>query len=67
MAESYSNLYKMRITGLGFHCLWALGQTRMALAIFTRSIIKKNLFQFLTMAITRDFTYIDDIVDGIKN
>ena len=69
MAESYSNLYKMRITGLRFFTVYGpWGRPDMALAIFTRSIIKNKPISIFNYGNhTRDFTYIDDIVNGIKN
>ena len=55
MAECYSNLYNMRITGLRFFTVYGpWGRPDMALSIFTRSIIKKNLFQSLIMVIMRE-------------
>ena len=67
MAECYSNLYNMRITGLRFFTVYGpWGRPDMALSIFTRSIIKKkpvSVFNYGNHE--RDFTYVEDIANGI--
>ena len=37
----------------------------MALFKFTKAILEENLLKYIIMEITRDFTYIDDIVEGV--
>lgn len=67
MAHSYASLYKMRITGLRFFTVYGpWGRPDMAPMIFADAITSNetiNLFNNGDMY--RDFTYIDDIVDGI--
>ena len=67
MAHTYSHLFNIPSTGLRFFTVYGpWGRPDMALFIFTKSIIegeKINLFNHGNML--RDFTYIDDIVNGI--
>ena len=67
MAEAYSNLYSLPITGLRFFTVYGpYGRPDMAYFGFTKSIIEGspiNLFNNGDMF--RDFTFIDDIVDGM--
>jgi UDP-glucuronate 4-epimerase len=67
MAYSYSHLYKVPTTGLRFFTVYGpWGRPDMAFSLFTDKImnnIKLNLFNYGEMF--RDFTYIDDIVEGI--
>ena len=67
MAHTYSNLYGLPTTGLRFFTVYGpWGRPDMALFIFTRAIIEgKPLQVFNHGKHTRDFTYIDDIVQGI--
>ena len=67
MAHAYSNLYLLPTTGLRFFTVYGpYGRPDMALFLFTKAILEGNpidVFNFGKMK--RDFTYIDDIVDGI--
>jgi UDP-glucuronate 4-epimerase len=67
MAHSYSHLFRIPTTGLRFFTVYGpWGRPDMALFIFTRNILGGkpiNLFNFGKHI--RDFTYIDDIVDGV--
>ena len=67
MAYSYSNIYRIPTTALRFFTVYGpFGRPDMSLFKFTKSILnnqKINLFNSGNH--TRDFTYVDDIVDGI--
>ena len=67
MAHSYSHLYGMKTTGLRFFTVYGpWGRPDMALFLFTKGILDGepiNIFNNGDMI--RDFTYIDDIVEGI--
>ena len=67
MAHSYSNLFNLPTTGLRFFTVYGpWGRPDMALFKFTKSIIenkKINIFNYGNHS--RDFTYVDDIVEGI--
>lgn len=67
MAHSYSNLYDLPTTGLRFFTVYGpWGRPDMALFLFTKNIIEEkpiNVFNYGKMR--RDFTYIDDIVEGV--
>src|SRR4030067_1460990 len=67
MAHTYSNLYKIPTTGLRFFTVYGpWGRPDMALFIFTKSIAEgKPIDVYNNGKMRRDFTYIDDIVDGI--
>lgn len=67
MAHSYSNLYKLPTTGLRFFTVYGpWGRPDMALFKFTKNIIEgKPIDIYNHGKHTRDFTYIDDIVEGI--
>ncbi len=69
MATSYSHLYKMDTVGLRFFTVYGpWGRPDMALFKFTKNIIKgKPIEVFNKGKHERDFTYVDDIVDGIIN
>ena len=68
IAHSYSHLYQMPCTGLRFFTVYGpFGRPDMAYYSFTKAIdqgIPINVFNNGEML--RDFTYIDDIVDGIS-
>ncbi|NOT74821.1 MAG: NAD-dependent epimerase [Cyclobacteriaceae bacterium] len=68
MAHAYSNLYHLPTTGLRFFSAYGpYGRPDMALFIFTKAIIEGrpiDIYNFGKMR--RDFTYVDDIVGGIK-
>ncbi|WP_319469928.1 NAD-dependent epimerase [uncultured Pseudodesulfovibrio sp.] len=67
MAHSYSSLYDLPTTGLRFFTVYGpWGRPDMALFLFTKNIIEEkpiNVFNYGKMR--RDFTYIDDIVEGV--
>jgi UDP-glucuronate 4-epimerase len=67
MAHTYSNLYKIPTTGLRFFTVYGpWGRPDMALFIFTNKIVQgKPIDVYNNGKMRRDFTYIDDIVDGI--
>jgi len=67
MAHAYSYLYKLPTTGLRFFTVYGpWGRPDMALFKFTKNILEeKPIDVFNNGKHTRDFTYIDDIVDGI--
>ena len=67
MAHTYSYLYKLPTTGLRFFTVYGpWGRPDMALFKFTKNILKnKPIDVFNHGKHTRDFTYIDDIVEGI--
>ena len=67
MAHAYSYLYKLPSTGLRFFTVYGpWGRPDMALFKFTKAIIEgKTIEVFNNGKHTRDFTYIDDIVNGV--
>ena len=67
MAYTYSHLYNIPTTGLRFFTVYGpLGRPDMAYFSFTKSILaKKEIKVFNYGKMRRDFTYIDDIVEGI--
>ncbi|MDQ6718642.1 MAG: NAD-dependent epimerase [Gemmatimonadota bacterium] len=67
MAHSYSHLYGMPTTGLRFFTVYGpWGRPDMALFLFTKAIIAGEPIQLFNQGkMLRDFTYIDDIVDGV--
>jgi UDP-glucuronate 4-epimerase len=67
MAHSYSNLYQIPTTGLRFFTVYGpYGRPDMALFYFTKSIIEgKPIDVFNYGKHRRDFTYIDDIAEGV--
>ena len=67
MAHSYSHLYKIPTTGLRFFTVYGpFDRPDMALQKFTRSIISGKAIKVFNFGKhKRDFTYIDDIVEGL--
>jgi UDP-glucuronate 4-epimerase len=67
MAHTYSNLYGLPTTGLRFFTVYGpFGRPDMALFMFTRNIIDgKPIDVFNYGNHRRDFTYVDDIVEGV--
>ena len=67
MAHTYSNLYGLPTTGLRFFTVYGpYGRPDMALFMFTKNIIEgKPIDVFNYGKHKRDFTYIDDIVEGV--
>ncbi len=68
LAECYSHLFEIKCIGLRFFTVYGpWGRPDMATFIFTKKILEKkriDIFNYGKMQ--RDFTYIDDIVDGIQ-
>jgi len=67
MAHSYSHLYQLPTTGLRFFTVYGpWGRPDMALFKFTRAMIAGEKIQVFNYGNhRRDFTYVDDIVEGI--
>ncbi len=67
MAHSYSHLFGIPTTGLRFFTVYGpWGRPDMALFLFTKAILEgKPIDVFNNGQMKRDFTYIDDIVDGV--
>ncbi len=67
MAHSYSSIYKLPCTGVRFFTAYGpFGRPDMSLFKFTESIINNKPIELYNNGNhDRDFTYIDDIVDGI--
>ncbi len=67
MAHCYAHLYRMPCSGLRFFTVYGpWGRPDMALFLFTKAIIENKpieVFNFGKMQ--RDFTYIDDIAEGV--
>ena len=67
MAHTYSELYELPTTGLRFFTVYGpWGRPDMALFLFTRAILageKIKVFNYGNHR--RDFTYVDDIVEGV--
>jgi UDP-glucuronate 4-epimerase len=67
MSESYAHLYAIPLTGLRFFTVYGpWGRPDMAVWKFTERILRREPIQLYNHGkMRRDFTYIDDIVDGI--
>ena len=67
MAHSYSHLFQLPTTGLRFFTVYGpWGRPDMALFKFTRNILENQPIEVFNHGNhTRDFTYIDDIVEGL--
>ncbi len=67
MAHSYAHLYKLPCTGLRFFTVYGpWGRPDMALFKFTKGILEgAPIPVFNSGKMVRDFTYIDDIVEGV--
>ncbi|TCI01571.1 NAD-dependent epimerase [Corallincola luteus] len=67
MAHTYSHLYGMPTTGLRFFTVYGpWGRPDMALFLFTKAILEgKPIDVYNHGKMQRDFTYVDDIVEGI--
>ena len=67
MAHTYSHLYGLPSTGLRFFTVYGpWGRPDMAPMLFTKSILEgKPISVFNYGEMKRDFTYIDDIVEGV--
>ena len=67
IAHSYSHLYGLAATGLRFFTVYGpWGRPDMALFLFTKSILAGKPIQvFNNGEMTRDFTYVDDIIESL--
>ncbi len=67
MAHTYSHLYGLATTGLRFFTVYGpWGRPDMALFLFTRKILAGEPIEVFNHGEhTRDFTYVDDIVEGV--
>ncbi len=67
MAHTYSHLYAMPVTGLRFFTVYGpWGRPDMALFKFTRNILAGDPIEVFNYGkCQRDFTYVDDIVEGV--
>ncbi|MEX0900443.1 MAG: NAD-dependent epimerase [Gammaproteobacteria bacterium] len=67
MAHTYSHLYGLPVTGLRFFTVYGpWGRPDMAAFLFTKAILSGKPIQVFNRGdMQRDFTYIDDIVEGI--
>ncbi len=67
MAHTYSHLFTLPTTGLRFFTVYGpWGRPDMALFLFTKAILDDKLIKIFNYGkMKRDFTYIDDIVEGI--
>src|SRR5881296_3219119 len=67
MAHSYAHLYGLPCTGLRFFTVYGpWGRPDMALFLFTKAILEgKPIDVFNYGKMQRDFTYVDDIVEGV--
>nr|MBV6629026.1 NAD-dependent epimerase [Oceanococcus sp. HetDA_MAG_MS8] len=67
MAHSYSHLFRLPTTGLRFFTVYGpWGRPDMALFLFTKNILEGKPIQVFNHGNhTRDFTYVDDIVEGV--
>ncbi|MEZ4947135.1 MAG: NAD-dependent epimerase [Cyclobacteriaceae bacterium] len=67
MAHTYSSLYNLPTTGLRFFTVYGpYGRPDMALFLFTKAILEgKPIDVYNHGKMKRDFTYVDDIVEGI--
>jgi UDP-glucuronate 4-epimerase len=67
MAHSYSHLYRIPTTGLRFFTVYGpWGRPDMAMFLFTKAILAGEPIQLFNHgAMRRDFTYVDDIVEGV--
>lgn len=67
MAHSYAHLYGLPVTGLRFFTVYGpWGRPDMSIFLFTKAILEgKPIDVFNNGNMRRDFTYIDDIVEGV--
>jgi len=67
MSHVYSHLYGIPVSGLRFFTVYGpWGRPDMALFIFTKAILEGREIEIFNQGdMVRDFTYIDDIVEGI--
>jgi len=67
MAHSYAHLFSLPVTGLRFFTVYGpWGRPDMSLFLFTRNILAGEPIQVFNYGKhSRDFTYIDDVVEGV--
>jgi UDP-glucuronate 4-epimerase len=67
LAHSYSHLYRLPTTGLRFFTVYGpWGRPDMALFLFTKAILAGDPIKVFNHGkMQRDFTYVDDIVEGV--
>ena len=67
IAECYSHLFKIQCVGLRFFTVYGpWGRPDMATFIFTKNILENKTIQIFNYGkMKRDFTYIDDIIQGV--
>ena len=67
MAHSYAHLFNIPCTGLRFFTVYGpWGRPDMALYIFTKAMVEDKSFEVYNFGnMSRDFTYVDDIVESI--
>jgi len=67
MAHAYAHLYRLPTTGLRFFTVYGpWGRPDMAMYLFAKAIVENQPIKLFNGGqMQRDFTYIDDIVDGI--
>jgi len=67
MAHTYSHLFQLPCTGLRFFTVYGpWGRPDMALFLFTRAILENRPIKVFNHGkMQRDFTYIDDIIEGV--
>jgi len=67
MANSYNHLFRLRSTGLRFFTVYGpWGRPDMAMYIFAKKIMNNDPIKVFNQGqMKRDFTYIDDIINGI--
>jgi UDP-glucuronate 4-epimerase len=68
MAHTYSHLYRLPVTGLRFFTVYGpWGRPDMALFLFTEAMLAGRPIKVFNQGrMRRDFTYIDDIVEGVR-
>tara|TARA_B100000287_G_C20581884_1_gene760679 strand:- start:183 stop:1136 length:954 start_codon:yes stop_codon:yes gene_type:complete len=69
MAYAYNNLYGLKSTGLRFFtCYGPWGRPDMAIFIFSKNIINGEPIELYNYGnMERDFTYVDDVIMGIRS
>jgi UDP-glucuronate 4-epimerase len=67
MAHTYSHLYGLPTTGLRFFTVYGpWGRPDMALFLFTKAILEDRPIELFNQGqMQRDFTFVDDIVEGV--
>lgn len=67
MAHTYSHLFKIPATGLRFFTVYGpWGRPDMAMHLFTKAILNSERLQIFNGGeLSRDFTYVDDVVESI--